>query len=88
MRRRTSEIFQELGRSCRFLNTIAAGAPGYQLQAPAVHSSAGERKSGQRRKEPVGPPSFWSRFPIGSNESAVNLGRFVTASNSSVGLKE
>jgi hypothetical protein len=36
-------ILQELGRSCLFLNEIPDGAPGYQLQALAAHSSAGER---------------------------------------------
>lgn len=35
---------QELGRSCRFFGKLPAGAPGYQLQALAAHSSAEERK--------------------------------------------
>ena len=43
MCRQTIGILQELGRSCRFLSEIPAGEPGYQLQALAAHSSAGER---------------------------------------------
>jgi hypothetical protein len=43
MCKRAIGTLQELGRSCRFLNEIPAGEPGYQLQALAAHSSGGER---------------------------------------------
>ncbi len=43
MCKRTIEIPQELGRSCRFLGNTRLEIPGYQLQASAAHSSAGER---------------------------------------------
>src|SRR5215831_3569054 len=42
---RASGVPQELGRSCRLLRGIPGGRPGHQLRAPAVHSSAGERKN-------------------------------------------
>ena len=45
MCRQTIGILQEHGRTCRFLSGIPAGEPGYQLQALAAHSSAGERTS-------------------------------------------
>ena len=43
MCKRTIEILQELGRSCRLLDKIPAGAPGDQLQASAAHSAVEER---------------------------------------------
>ena len=36
MRKRTIEVPQELGRSCRLLGKIPAGVPGEQLQASAA----------------------------------------------------
>lgn len=44
MCRRTIEIPQELGRSCRFLGQSRLEIPGDQLQASAAHSSGEERK--------------------------------------------
>ena len=43
MSKRTIGVPQELGRSCRFLGESRPEIPGDQLQASAVHSSAGER---------------------------------------------
>ena len=43
MCKRMIGVPQELGSSCRFLSKLPAGAPGYQLQASAAHSSAEER---------------------------------------------
>jgi hypothetical protein len=43
MCKRTIGVPQELGSSCRFLGSIPAEIPGYQLQASAVHSSVEER---------------------------------------------
>ena len=44
MCKRTIVVPQELGRSCYLLGKLPDGAPGYQLQAQAAHSSAWERK--------------------------------------------
>ena len=49
MCKRTIGVPQELARSCRFLSETRLEIPGDQLQAPTVHSSAGERTQRVKR---------------------------------------